>query len=188
MGMLIGKLFVMLAMLLAATLLFALFPSITKAVAAEGATSKNMLRNFGLGLLVLIVTPVLILISFITGIGYFVALLMSFLYILAMMVSMVLAGLVFGRWMQKVVLKKSKADLNWGFALGGVAVLSLIALIPFVGWLICFFFFVLALGTRFLLNGTCFEILRRRRSNLVLESSMDQLTKASDSLLCRGFC
>lgn len=142
-----GFLFGTLILLFSAAILFAVFPVFTKSIGTHGAKQDNLFKYFGIGLLALVVTPILAIISFITGVGVIIGFIMLLLYVFVILVSIVYGGLIFGQIIQRMTTKNPQAELNWGWALGGVALLNLITIIPLIGWLIGFFFFLLAFGT-----------------------------------------
>ena len=93
--------------------------------------------SFGIGAAILVITPIVALIVFIVGIiigGWWLGLLLIPLWILALAVGYAVSGFLLGRLIF--------ARLGWGryhdaFALlGGLFVLTVVALIPVIGWLI----------------------------------------------------
>ncbi len=142
----VGILWTLLSYLIVALAFMGLFPKVVK-MFINGACKNGMSfwKSIGMGLVILIVTPILSLILLVTGIGAMLGGIIMMLYMVYIMASLVFAGFIFGTLMKKLI-KKGKADLDWLWGLGGVAVLPLVVLVPFVGWIIGFVFFLWALG------------------------------------------
>jgi uncharacterized membrane protein YidH (DUF202 family) len=92
--------------------------------------------SLGIGSVILVVTPIVALIAFIVGIfigGWWIGLLLVPLWILALALGYVASGFLLGRLIF--------AQLGWGkyhdilALLGGLVVLTLVGLIPYIGWL-----------------------------------------------------
>ena len=60
--------------------------------------------------------------------------------------SSVFAGIILGTWLIKVLTKRQEYVIDWKAIVVGVIVIKLLALIPFVGWLPKFIFFLIGLG------------------------------------------
>jgi cytoskeletal protein CcmA (bactofilin family) len=97
------------------------------------------------GFIVLIVVPAFILLLFITMIGWLLGLLSLFFYIAFVTLSGVFGSLVFTRWSSGYVFKK-QPSLSWPVILLGVFVHQVIGMVPFVGMIFKFVFFLSALG------------------------------------------
>ena len=116
-------------------LLIFLFPAMSsRAIDTERAQPWPSL---GIGAAILVVTPIVALIVFVIGIligGWWLGLLLIPLWILALAVGYAISGFLLGRLIF--------ARLGWGgyhdaFALlGGLFVLTIVGLIPVIGWLI----------------------------------------------------
>jgi hypothetical protein len=92
--------------------------------------------SLGIGAVILVVTPIVALIAFIVGIfigGWWIGLLLIPLWILALALGYVASGFLLGRLIF--------AQLGWGkyhdilALLGGLVVLTIVGLIPYIGWL-----------------------------------------------------
>ncbi len=107
------------------------------------------LKRFGAelltGFIVLIVIPAAIVILFITVVGLLLGLIGAVFYIAFLAVSTVLGAVVFSGLTGKYVIKK-EPFLTWRVILLGVFIYQIIGLIPGVGWIIKFVFFLSALG------------------------------------------
>ena len=116
-------------------LLIFLFPGLsTRAIDIERAQPW---ASAGIGAAILVITPIVALIVFIVGIfigGWWLGLLLVPLWILVLAIGYVVSGFLLGRLIF--------ARMGWGryhdaFALlGGLLVLTLVGLIPVIGWLV----------------------------------------------------
>jgi hypothetical protein len=126
-------------------LLIFLLPGLsTRAIDTERAQPW---ASLGIGAAILVITPIVALIVFIVGIligGWWLGLLLIPLWILALAVGYAISGFLLGRLIF--------ARLGWGryhdaFALlGGLFVLTVVGLIPVIGWLIGLVAVVLGAG------------------------------------------
>lgn len=104
---------------------------------------KELIRGF----VVLIVTPVAIIISFFSMIGFLVGIITLLAYIALIILSCVYSGVVFGVWAHKIITKREDIVVDWKIALLGTLVLSLVVMLPIIGWLVGAFFFLVSLGS-----------------------------------------
>jgi hypothetical protein len=104
---------------------------------------KEVLRGF----IVLIVTPAAIVLSFMTIVGAMVGILGILSYVTLMILTAIYAGVIFGAWVQKLLLKSDSVTVTWKNASLGIVGLTIVTMIPYVGWLIGFFFFLVSLGS-----------------------------------------
>ncbi len=102
--------------------------------------------NLGIGFAALIATPIACIILLATVIGMWLAGLVFSAYIFMVMLASLLASISFGAWFLKVVRKTKDYKIDWLTVVVGVIVLNIIALIPFVGWLIWLAFMLIGLG------------------------------------------
>ena len=98
------------------------------------------------GFLVLVAVPAAIIILFITIIGVPVAIITLLMYIVWMIAASVVASVIMGAWLYKWLSGIETAPVNWKSALLGVVAFAVAALVPFVGWLLDFAIFLVALG------------------------------------------
>jgi len=133
-------------LLLAGVVMVLLFERFSKDVIEYSL--KSFGGEFVRGFVVLIVVPVVILFLFLSVIGFLIGILGLLMYIFLIIVSNIFAGIIFGSFLKKYLLKKNP-DVNWKVAIIGIFLLFVIGLIPIVGWLIKFIFMLLALGTIF---------------------------------------
>jgi hypothetical protein len=126
-------------------LLIFLFPALSsRAIDTERAQPW---ASLGIGAGILVITPIVALIAFIVGIfvgGWWLGLLLIPLWILALAIGYAISGFLLGRLIF--------ARLGWGgyhdaFALlGGLFVLTIVGLVPVIGWLVGLVAVVLGAG------------------------------------------
>ncbi len=104
-------------------------------------------NNTGKGFIWLVVVPAAIIVSFITIIGSFIGIVAGITYAALIIISSVIANLVFARLCMKYIFKKDKYELNWWIVILSILVFGLISLIPFIGWLFKFIIFLAAFGS-----------------------------------------
>ena len=111
---------------------------------------NNAMDSFGnnlvIGLVVVITTPIALFILLLTGLGSILALIGFAALTLLMMLGSVYAGIILGGWLRKAWTKSRRADGDWKSALLGITMLSLIALVPVLGWLFKAVFVMAAVG------------------------------------------
>jgi cytoskeletal protein CcmA (bactofilin family) len=107
-------------------------------------------RRFGYnvltGFIVLVMVPVAILISALTLIGFIFAGLGLIWYILMLIMSYLLGGVLAGTWLWQKITKKSN-EVHWKSISLGIAALMILGAIPVLGWMLKFFFLLWSLGT-----------------------------------------
>jgi cytoskeletal protein CcmA (bactofilin family) len=103
-------------------------------------------QSLGWGTLVLIATPIAILLVLITVIGIPLGLIGLALYLIALYLAQVFVALTIG----SLILRRSAADENQGLLIGalaiGLAILSLLGLIPYLGFFIGLATIIFGLG------------------------------------------
>ncbi len=142
-----GKIMSLLAVLLVAVIIFSLYPKFSQEVSALGSAKKEFWPNFGLGLLIFIVTPIAAILSFVTGVGLLLGFILLISYVGLILMSIVFGGFLAGAILYGLFKKPKKIQLGWGWLIGGVIVLHLINMIPVVGLLVSMVFLFLACGT-----------------------------------------
>jgi TolB-like protein/cytoskeletal protein CcmA (bactofilin family) len=107
--------------------------------------SGSIWRNFGVGLLLLIATPLFIAISFFTAIGIPIGILTAFVYIATIYLNRVYVGLWIGR---KIIglFDDSLATFFFWPVTAGIILVGLLVLIPVIGWFLRFFLLFIGLG------------------------------------------
>lgn len=94
------------------------------------------LRSLGRGLIYGIVTPIVAILLLFSFVGILPGALILLAYAAMMILTKALAGMFFGAWLMMVVQKRTALHLTWASALGGVVLLSLIGIIPVIGWFV----------------------------------------------------
>jgi hypothetical protein len=108
---------------------------------------SNFWTNLGIGFGAMVLTPILAIVLAMTVVGIWLAGLLMIAYVLMISLSMSLASISLGSWLMKKLTKTSKYEVNWKTVVLGVLAMSLAALIPVVGWLVCFSLMLASLGT-----------------------------------------
>jgi cytoskeletal protein CcmA (bactofilin family) len=104
---------------------------------------KEALRGF----IILVVTPIAIILSFITVIGSLLGIIAVLFYVLFMIISSVVGILLFASLALKYLFKKDSYKLNWWITAVSALALGLISIIPIVGWIFSFIIFISAMGS-----------------------------------------
>jgi cytoskeletal protein CcmA (bactofilin family) len=119
---------------------------------------EEMTENFwfciGLGLVVLILTPIICVLLLFTVVGIPLALIILAIYAIFLYVSKVVGALIFGKLILDGLKVKSRAAID---LLIGLIALTLIAFIPFVGWLFGLLILIWALGGWFKIRKELLE-------------------------------
>jgi hypothetical protein len=108
--------------------------------------SERFGSSMGWGLVYGIATPVAAVLLLISFVGSLVGVLAALLYVSLLILTKAMAGMLLGALLVKGMKKHSVLHLGWGSALGGIVLLQLIELIPFVGWLVSAVFALVVFG------------------------------------------
>ena len=129
--------------LILAGLLAGLFPRLAEAVVERAVTSRpsKILLTILLGFAAFVVTPVLFLLLALTFVGFGLALLLFVSYIFVVLFAAIYAGILLVSLFARRYMRRD--SVLWHDGVLGMLVLSLIALVPYVG------VFVVALFTTF---------------------------------------
>lgn len=119
------------------------FPKLSHEVGVA-TTTKKAWRYAGVGFAALILIPIAALILFISVLGVFLGGMVLIGYMLLIAVAKAMTGITVGAYISRWT--KKEAIVSWKWALLGVVVIELLALIPFFGWLIFLVFFIITLG------------------------------------------
>lgn len=122
-----------------------LLPKASRAV-VENAF-KNPWANIGIGFAVLVLAPIAMIITLITLVGAPLAGVAFTLYMLAMIFGGLYAMLALGSVVRRYATKGKDLEIGWQAVAIGVVLMVLLKLIPIIGWLFGFAFFLLALGS-----------------------------------------
>jgi hypothetical protein len=131
------------AFLIVGILLHYSFPKKTDAIVTT--ISETPWKSTGVGFVFLVVVPVGIVISFFTLVGIPTGIIAGLLYLIFLYVSRVYMGVWIGRKLLGLIKKSLGKAFFWPFVLGSV-ILTLLGLVPFVGWLFRLFFLLISLG------------------------------------------
>jgi hypothetical protein len=140
-----GFLVKLLAWILAGFLLMKFRGKGVKEVAED--VQQNPGRNLLLGLGVTVLTPILVIALFFTLVGYYIALVGLFGYIVFMLLASLIAALVTGSLALRYLNKPGEPLLNWQVVLLGVVLWTLLKFIPIVGWVVIGLIFIATAGS-----------------------------------------
>jgi len=104
---------------------------------------KELIRGF----VVLIVVPVAVILSFFSMVGFLVGIITLLAYITLIILSSIYSGVVLGVWAHKIITRGDDIMVDWKTALFGTIALSLIVMLPIIGWIIGALFFLVTLGS-----------------------------------------
>ncbi len=102
--------------------------------------------NLGWGLTGLIMIPVVVIILFVTVVGYYLAFILGISYALLLVLVNLVAALVTGNLVMTYLTRSKMNSFSWQAIVIGVVLYTLLGFIPFLGWLIDFFLFLFTLG------------------------------------------
>jgi hypothetical protein len=116
---------------------------------AVGSAYNAPWKSLTFGLVGVIVWPIVIVLLFVTLIGYYLALLLLALFVFFVLVSALLGAIMLGSLLIQWVSRAPVADfrINWLSIVVGVIVVSLLPFVPIVGWVIAAGVFLIAFGT-----------------------------------------
>jgi cytoskeletal protein CcmA (bactofilin family) len=143
---LIGQVISILSLLLVASILFWFAPAITNKVVTKALDKKSVWKNLGIGLMLFILLPVAAILCLVSTVGWIFGLALIFAFIMYLLASMVLSGVVFGGWLYLVTKKPKRFQMKWWALVAGVILLHIISLIPIFGWIIVAIFFLISWG------------------------------------------
>lgn len=107
---------------------------------------KAFWQRLLLGLVLLVVTPFVIGILFVSVIGSMLGVILTGIYLVYLMLAAVYGAIVAGSWIFRLA-QKGTVRYDWVSAIIGVVVLQLLNLVPVIGWIFTFAFFLVALGS-----------------------------------------
>lgn len=132
--------------LIVAGLIAGLFPRLAEAVIerAHAPRAQSVLLTTLLGFGILVATPVLIVLLFITFVGFGIGLLLFMLYGLLALLGVLYAGILLGGLIARRFFRRT--DILWRDGVIGMLALSLIALVPVVGLIVVLLFTTFSTG------------------------------------------
>ena len=92
------------------------------------------------------IAPIAILFLFITMLGSHIGLIFGVAYVLVLILSTALAGIILGSLLLKIYKKDTEYANNWFSVIIGVIIISFARLIPIIGWLPGFIFTLIGFG------------------------------------------
>lgn len=107
---------------------------------------QNPLRMLGYGFVTVVVTPVAATLLFVTLLGIPLGFMVMLSYAFLMCVSCIYVGVVFGSWVSQLLYTSDIAVVTWKNVIGGVVLLSIVSLIPVVGWIVGLGVFLMSVG------------------------------------------
>ncbi len=143
---LISQLIAILSLLLAASVFFGVFPSVTNMLVTKALEKSAIWKNIGLGFLMFLVLPIAAILCLISGIGWMIGLILILAFIIYLMAASIMAGVVFGGWLYMVTKKPKKIQVKWFALIAGVILLHIISIVPFIGWIAAYIFILLTWG------------------------------------------
>ncbi len=116
-----------------------------------GETTERMLNGFGKellrGFIIAVVIPVAAILLFISFLGIPLGLLALVVCGLLFVAGSIMAPIVAGSWIIKVARKQKSYEVTWASVIVGGIVLSIVKLIPVIGWVVGAILFLAALGS-----------------------------------------
>lgn len=128
-----------------AVVVILLLRRVTSEVTQQASASFGPALLLGLG--VMILAPIGALLLALTGVGLGLAVITFFTSILLGLLGKAFAGVVLGTWLHKLIKHhKHVPEPTWYSALAGAVVLSLVGLVPVIGWVVSWVLCLAALG------------------------------------------
>lgn len=137
--------------LILAGLIAGLFPGLAQAVAERAHTRRlrSILLTTLLGFAALAATPVLLVLLAFTFVGLGVAVLFALAYTLLLLIAFMQAGILLGTLLLQYFLNRE--TILWHDGVLGMLVLSIIALVPVIGWFVVCLLTAFTAGTLLIL-------------------------------------
>src|SRR5690606_24253756 len=134
------------------------------------ASRRRFWAGLGIGLLALLITPIIAVLLFIGFVGYYAGLVLILVYFVSLLVAWLLAAIILGAWLWRLITRSNEFLIDWKSVLLGVVAFKLLMLIPIIGWIACFILFLTALGALIL------AVWQRNRAQetVILEAPPDQ--------------
>ena len=120
------------------------------------------LKSIGVGLLILILTPIVAVLFLITTIGWPFFLILMALWLIALFIAKLIAIMMIGMKIIKVNIKSGFGRTYGAFALGAL-IFMLLTLIPVIGWVLKFILVLMGLGAITLYEMGLFKGLRKKK-------------------------
>lgn len=127
-----------------------------------GVAYESTLKSLGVGLLVLILTPILALVFLVTTIGLPISMTLMALWFIYLYIGKVTAAMLIGFKIVRVDEKSRFSRVFGSFALGAL-IFTLIGMVPVLGWVVNFLFVLIAIGANTLYGFELSEQLRKKK-------------------------
>ncbi len=134
-----------LMMLVGALALLYILPSLSREITTTALTKVG--NSFLRGFIVLIVMPIAGLILLATILGWLVGWVTLAVFALILVISKAGVALIFGAFLAKIIRKDGIIHMSWKTATLGALGLSLLCLIPIIGWAIMFLVWLISFGS-----------------------------------------
>lgn len=108
-------------------------------------TKSSPWGSLGLGLAGFILIPITFVLLLVTFVGYYLAIVLCFSYILLLLLAYVASSLLLGNYIMLKIFKREET-VAWKVALLGVVAWKVLWLIPVLGWLVGTLLFLVTLG------------------------------------------
>jgi cytoskeletal protein CcmA (bactofilin family) len=122
--------------------------------------TKEFWKSVGWGILSLIVIPLIVILLFITLIGFPIGILLLIAYIFAIYIAGVFTSIVIGRWILKKI-GKPDISLIWALFLGFL-IYKVLSWVPFIGWVFTLIVFLWAFGALISTRFTTYKEAREK--------------------------
>lgn len=128
--------------LISSLVIVLVFPKFSKKVATRGISKFK--KSILVGFAGLVATPIAIAILFASFVGWMFGFLTLMIYLAMIVLAQIMTGIIVGSLASGYF--QDKPVVNWQWTAGGVFLVWLLSLIPFVGWLIVFILFLVSFG------------------------------------------
>lgn len=122
-----------------------IFKGLTERVVKEGF--NNFWKSFGIGFAFLFLVPIFSVVLMITLVGIWLGIVTLMLYFVFLTIAASITSIIFGVWLAHLLFKKKDYLSDWKIVIGGVLALTIVGLIPFVGWVIVTLLMLVSLGS-----------------------------------------
>lgn len=137
----------LLSVILTALLIYAIFRRGSTFVVLRAA--RSFWVSILIGFITLIVLPIAMILVAVTVLGIPISFTALLIYLLFILLARIGAGVLLGTMLFKLFRRGSDYRFDWVTIVVGIVVMSLIGIIPFVGWLVSFIFFLAFFGQLF---------------------------------------
>lgn len=161
-ALLLGELYKLIVAFAVGLVLLWLLPHKTQDVVEDWKRSFG--KNFLWGFIALFLLPIAAVLLMITLIGIPFGIGIMLLFPILLYLGWIYGALAIGSWLRQVSTRSKTIQPNWWSLLVGLVVFSVIAWIPFVGWLVSFVIFAAGLGSLLRFDLEVFNKLRAEKT------------------------